>query len=74
MRAVALVLIALTLGEGIPMPKNSTTNKPSISTNSQNALFDLDEIMAERIAANDTIGELMRAWTYWTTPISNSEF
>ncbi len=56
------------------MSENSTTNKPSISTNSQNALFDLDEIMAERIAANDTVGELMRAWTYWTTPISNEQF
>ncbi len=56
------------------MPKNSTTNKPSISKDSQNTLFDLDEIMAERITANDTIGSLMRAWTYWTTPISNSEF
>ena len=74
MREVALILIFAYIGESIPMPNNSTTNKPSISTDSQNALFDIDEIMAERIAANDTVGELMRAWTYWTTPISNEQF
>ena len=74
MREADLIQIFAHIGESIPMPNNSTTNKPSISTNSQNVLFALDEIMAERIAANDTIGSLMRAWTYWTTPISNSEF